>query len=131
MSFGDAIRTCVQQKYANFNGRARRSEYWFFYLAVLVAYVVAQVLSLASNVLGTLLLVVVFLGAVVPTLAAGSRRLHDTGKSGWLQLIVIVPFLGGIALLVLLALDGNPDSNRYGPNPKAVGSGGYAPPPAW
>jgi uncharacterized membrane protein YhaH (DUF805 family) len=134
VTMAQALRSCLQVNYANFNGRARRSEYWYFQLAIglalLVPYAVALV-GIFSNttvgrILGGVALVVtglMWLAAVVPHYAVASRRLHDTGKSGWLQLISFVPF-GGIVLLIFAATDSTPGPNQYGPNPKGV-SGGY------
>ncbi len=120
MGFSEAVQTCLS-KYATFSGRARRSEYWFFYLAVIVAYIAALIID---AVIGTTLFVpIVFLGVIVPTLAAGVRRLHDTGKSGWFILIGLIPLVGGIIVLVFFVMDSAPGDNQYGPNPKNVGGG--------
>ena len=139
MTMAQALRSCLRVNYANFDGRARRSEYWYFQLAVslalLVPYAVALV-GLFSNttaglLLGGVALVVMGLmrlAAIVPHYAVVSRRLHDTGRSGWLQLISFVPF-GGIVLLIFAATDSTPGPNQYGPNPKGV-SGGYPQYPA-
>lgn len=131
MSFVTAVKTCIR-KYADFTGRARRSEYWWFYLAyvlaVLAVAIVGGVLTAvagavsesASGVVGTLVGVVyglVALGLILPTLAVGARRLHDTGRSGWWLLIGLVP-LGGIVLLVFWVTDSTPGTNRFGPSPK-------------
>jgi uncharacterized membrane protein YhaH (DUF805 family) len=117
VSFQDAVTTVYTQKYADFSGRARRSEFWFGYLAYFLVAVVANILS---AVLGTKIpLYLVFLAAVVPILAAAARRLHDTGRSAaWLLLILTV--IGVIPLIVFLALDGQPGDNQYGPSPKGA-----------
>ncbi len=128
MNMEQAVRSVLSQ-YANFNGRARRSEYWFWYLTVLIVYIVAAVID---AVIGTQIFIyVVALAVIVPTLAVGARRLHDTDKSGWFQLISIIPIIGTIILIVFFATDSKPD-NRYGPNPKGAGAGGQgmAPPAA-
>jgi uncharacterized membrane protein YhaH (DUF805 family) len=136
MSFQDAVRTCLQQKYANFSGRARRSEYWYFQLLGVLANVVwligflifAQVGFL--RVLWALVGIVALLGLIIPGIAVFVRRLHDTDKSGWWWLLGFVPF-GGLVLLVFSLLDSGPE-NRYGPSPKAVTGPAYPvmPPPA-
>lgn len=95
MTFQDSIRTCFS-KYADFSGRASRSEYWWFFLFVFIACLVATMIS-------TVVYYVVALGLVVPSLAAGARRLHDTGRSGWWQLLNLIPLIGFIILVVLLA----------------------------
>jgi uncharacterized membrane protein YhaH (DUF805 family) len=118
----------VWQKYAEFNGRARRKEYWMFTLFNIVIAVVAEAITLLlftstkSSMFGLVIggaLCFYFLAAFVPSLAVGVRRLHDIGMSGWLLLIALVPGIGGLVLLVLFLLDSNPGPNLYGPNPKA------------
>ena len=103
------------QKYAVFDGRATRSEYWLF---LLVHVIISIILGLIPLVLDWFLIVevVYFLALLVPALAVGARRLHDSGKSGWLQLILLVPLIGWIIVLVLLALPSD-DDNKYGPRP--------------
>ncbi|HEX2190646.1 MAG TPA: DUF805 domain-containing protein [Longimicrobiaceae bacterium] len=110
----------VFRKYAVFSGRARRKEYWMFVLFNVLASIS---LAIADGVLGLgggfgLLGAVYALAVLVPGLAVSVRRLHDTGRSGWWLLVAIVPILGPIALLVLMALDGEPGPNQYGANPK-------------
>lgn len=132
MSFMDSVRTCLR-KYADFSGRARRSEYWFWYLAVSAAYVVVFValmipalitmdpVTQEPGVLGTIgsvLLIVIGLGTAVPMISAAVRRLHDTGRSGWFYLLAFIPFIGGFIGIVLLAVDGEPGPNRFGPDPR-------------
>ncbi|GAA2741820.1 MULTISPECIES: DUF805 domain-containing protein [Kitasatospora] len=105
----------VLKNYAGFSGRARRKEFWMFYLFNLIAVIV---LAILDNILGTGFLAVIYLLAVlVPTLAVGTRRLHDTGKSGWLLLLGVVP-VANIILLVFCAMEGQPEDNEYGANPK-------------
>lgn len=127
MDFMTSIKT-VLSKYADFNGRARRSEFWWWVLA-------AEIVNIVLNyVLGVQVLAVLFgLAILVPNLAVGARRLHDTGKSGWLQLIALT-IIGVIPLIVFWALDSSPGDNKYGPNPKEVGgpavpSDGFGTPP--
>lgn len=124
MNFQEAIRSVLSQ-YAGFTGRARRSEYWFWYLATFVAYLAAVILD---SIIGIpLFVVVVALGAIVPTIAVGIRRLHDTDKSGWFLLIGLIPLIGAIVLIVFFVTDSGPD-NQYGPNPKGETDLGAAPP---
>lgn len=102
-------------KYAQFTGRSPRQEYWMY---VLFYVLIAIGLSIVDRVLGLRLLGPVFaLAMLVPNLAAGARRLHDTGRSGWWQLIGIIPLVGWIVLIIFLAQDSSPD-NEHGPNPK-------------
>jgi uncharacterized membrane protein YhaH (DUF805 family) len=112
------------RKYADFSGRARRSEYWFFTLfnslitivLALLGLNLVRLLGLNSN--GALGLAYLYLlVAFLPTLAVSVRRLHDIGLSGWWYLIVLVPF-GGLVLTVLAIIDSQSGTNRFGPNPK-------------
>jgi uncharacterized membrane protein YhaH (DUF805 family) len=138
MSFQDAVRICLQRKYADFNGRARRSEYWFFILFTAIAGAVGGVLDaifrIRSGAYGGTgpIQGLIQLALLVPTLAVGARRLHDTGRSGWWLLIGLIPIVGWIILIVFFVQDSHPD-NQYGPNPKGLGQGysgyGETPPP--
>ena len=121
------------KKYAVFEGRARRSEYWLFVLLEIIllvgALVIGSVLSAATGMhgsasspfggIGWLLYGIVALGLFLPALAVAVRRLHDTDKSGWWYLIAFIPF-GGLVLLVFMCLDGTSGPNKYGPDPKAA-----------
>ncbi len=126
MSFTDAIRSVLQQNYANFHGRARRSEYWYWFLALVIVEVVIRIIGLVSGGLYDVLAVLLFLGLIVPNLAVGSRRLHDTGRTGWWQLIGIIPLIGWIVLVVFFVTDSQPASNQYGDSPKAAFQPGTA-----
>ena len=110
----------VLQKYAQFNGRARRMEYWMFMLFNAIIIVAFAGLSAFLDE-GAEIPIIVFigycLGITIPSLAVSCRRLHDTGRSGWWLLLTIVPF-GGIVLLVFYLLPGESEDNAYGPNPK-------------
>ena len=125
MSFVDAIKT-VLSKYVTFSGRARRSEYWFWVLAFVIASLIA---GLVDSSLGTdpgrvgLVAGLLTLAAFLPNLAVTVRRLHDTSRSGWWVLIGLIPLIGTIVLLVFAAQDSHGD-NAYGPSPKAVGQDG-------
>ncbi|MRT94576.1 DUF805 domain-containing protein [Ancylomarina sp. 16SWW S1-10-2] len=109
----------VLKKYAEFNGRARRQEFWMFFLFNLIFGFVA---GIVDSILGTYLVVytIYTLAVLIPFIAVGVRRLHDTGKSGWLYLIVLIPVIGAIALLVLFVIDSTPGENEYGKNPKEL-----------
>lgn len=147
----DWAKRPILEKYADFTGRAPRAEYWWYLLGLIIA---AVILSIIESILGLKGMVIgiygpltalLWLGTIVPSLAVGTRRLHDTGRSGWWQLLAYCPYLllllfrpgvgaglGAMALagvlslvallcaiivLVLMALPGNPGENRYGPNP--------------
>ena len=106
----------VLQKYAVFDGRAKRSEYWLFMLVhVIISAVLAALASVGPDFM-YIVSVLYVLALLVPQLAVGARRLHDTGKSGWLQLILLVPFIGWIIVLILMVLPGQ-EENKYGPVP--------------
>lgn len=118
MGFEEAVESVFRQ-YANFDGRARRSEYWFFFLFVLLASIVLSFLGgmlgvprLARTLYGLFVLVI-----FVPSLSLIWRRLHDTGRSGLWFLLTFIP-IGQIVLLILFCLDSQPGENEYGPNPK-------------
>lgn len=126
MNFADAVKSGLSN-YANFSGRSRRSEYWFFALFFFLVLVVAVIID---SVLGTYPLVyaVAALALFLPNLGVAVRRLHDTGKSGWFVLIGFIPLVGFILLIVWYCQDSAPD-NQYGPNPKGQGVGYGTPNP--
>ena len=108
VGFGEAI-SLFFSNYANFSGRARRSEYWYAYLFnLLLSMFVAWI-----PVIGWIAAIAI----LVPGLSVTVRRLHDVGKSGWWLLLALVPF-GGIVLLIWECSDGEPNPNQYGPSPK-------------
>lgn len=109
----------VLKNYVGFSGRARRKEYWMFYLFNAIAMII---LSIVDNVLGTypLFYGLYSLAILLPSLAVAFRRLHDIGRSGAWILIGLIPFIGAIILLVFACTDSQPDDNQYGPNPKAT-----------
>lgn len=119
--FREYFLEIVKNKYATFDGRARRKEFWMF---VLISIIISIVLSIIDSILGFgdgrigILGSLYSLAVLVPTLAIGARRLHDTDRSGWWQLVGIIPILGWIALIVLFVIDSKPGANKYGPNPK-------------
>jgi len=108
----------VLKKYAVFDGRARRKEYWMFLLFNLIALAILSGIDIA---IGTfpLLYAIYALGVLCPAIGVSIRRLHDTGKSGWWIFISLVPIIGGFWFLYLMVIDGNPGDNQYGPSPKA------------
>lgn len=121
----------VLKKYTVFDGRARRSEYWMFFLVNLIVIILLSIID--SAVLGAkeygILASLYSLGTLLPNIAVTIRRLHDTNKSGWWILIGLIPILGAIILIVFLATDSNPIANQYGPNPKAGNDSSVVPPP--
>ena len=110
----DAWKTVVMQRYTKFDGRAGRAEFWWFVLASAIIGIVLSTLGRAS-VIFVVLYLVYALGVLVPSLAVAVRRLHDTNRSGWWYLLILIPLVGGIILIVFLATDGTPGHNQYGP----------------
>jgi uncharacterized membrane protein YhaH (DUF805 family) len=104
----------VLQKYAVFEGRASRKEFWMFYLFNLIANVILWILSLIG--LGFLSYIYA-LFILVPSLAVGVRRLHDINKSGWWMFIAFIPIIGAIWLIILWAMEGTGGPNNYGSEP--------------
>ena len=128
MGFVDAVKNALQNNYVNFSGRASRSEYWWFYLFACLAVFGAQILGGiitaalgdAGAMIGLGIVVLVYLGLVLPNLGVSVRRMHDIGKSGWLLLVAIIPCVGVILLIVWMVSDGEPHDNAYGPVPTNV-----------
>ena len=118
----------VLKKYAEFSGRARRKEYWMFFLfnfiiSIILAIVDVMVLGSSgdgSNPSIGMLGLIYALAVLVPSLAVGVRRLHDIGRTGWWLLIAFIPVVGVIVLLIFTVMDSTPGDNEYGPNPKAA-----------
>lgn len=114
----------VLKQYADFNGRARRTEYWMFALFNVIFTIIAAVLD---SILGLkfspeipygFIYLIYSLAMLIPSIAVGVRRLHDVDKSGWFYLIAFIPIIGGIWLLILFCTEGTPGRNQYGINPK-------------
>lgn len=127
----------VLKQYVDFTGRARRTEFWMF---ALFNAIISIVLAVIDNVIGTgsfasggggfsfsigLLGGIYSLAVLLPGLAVGVRRLHDTDRSGWWLLIGLIPIIGGIVLLVFFVIEGTRGPNRHGEDPKTVALGAY------
>ncbi|AXQ16486.1 MULTISPECIES: DUF805 domain-containing protein [Shewanella] len=107
------------KKYADFTGRARRTEYWMFTLFYIIFSLVVSAIDYA---LGTTVLGLIYsLGLLLPSIAVAARRLHDTDRSGWWQLLAFIPIIGWIVLLVFYCQDSEVGDNRFGSNPKELG----------
>ncbi len=106
------------RQYVDFAGRARRKEYWMFGLINVIVFMVVALLDYALT--GGLLFWLYYLAVLLPSLAVGVRRLHDTGRSGWWLLISLIPLVGVIVLIVFMVTEGERQPNAYGPDPKAV-----------
>ena len=131
MTLLEAVSACLS-KYATFSGRARRSEYWFSNLAVLLAlFAWGALTSIIRWDVLYFLAEVFFLACLLPLLAVTVRRLHDVGRSGWWLLIRAIPLVGDVVIFVFCCTDSQPFTNAYGPSPKAVTDAppGYAPVP--
>ncbi len=137
MSFTESVRTCFN-KFGTFDGRAGRSEFWWFYLFILLVGLVGYIPILVLTLIGAassdgdggaiggifavlsvilwIVWIILVIALYIPLLAVGSRRLHDRGQSGWLQLLYLVP-CGSLVLIVFFALEGTPGDNMYGPKP--------------
>ena len=116
VSFAEAIKLFFV-RYTDFNGRSRRSEYWWFCLFNMI---VSTVITMVIPNLAWIWTV----ATLIPTLALCIRRLHDVGRSGWWYLILFVPLVGAILLIVWFCSDSGPD-NQWGPNPKVRPGAGY------
>jgi uncharacterized membrane protein YhaH (DUF805 family) len=115
----------VLENYANFNGRARRSEYWYFVLMNMLIAITAMILDnitgLAMENIGYGPIYLLYtLAVLIPNLAVSVRRLHDVNKSGWFLLIAFIPLIGAIWLLVLFCSEGTSGENNYGEDPKGI-----------
>jgi uncharacterized membrane protein YhaH (DUF805 family) len=114
VDFQGAIRNQISNV-LNFQGRASRSAYWWYALALLIVDVVLQIISgVAGSSALTLLVSLILIVVGLSGLSVGVRRLHDSDKTGWLLLIGIIPIIGTIIVIVLLCLPGTPGPNRFG-----------------
>jgi uncharacterized membrane protein YhaH (DUF805 family) len=123
MDFKQSVIRCLRDKYVDFNGRAGRSEYWWFFLACVAVAVVFNVLRL--EMIGLL----ANLALLLPSLAVGARRLHDMGKSGWFQLVWLIPFIGW-AIMIYWLVQPSTTANEYGEGPAAPAEVTAVPPGA-
>lgn len=115
----------VLKKYAVFHGRARRKEYWYFFLFNIIISIVLGVIDGMTGSFSTesgmgLLGGIYALAVFIPGIAVSVRRLHDTNRNGWWLLIGLIPLIGAIVLLVFMVQDSQPGENQYGSNPKTA-----------
>lgn len=118
----------VFENYANFKGRARRSEYWYFALAngiisfllIILGLIVGTILGdvVTGVIIGYGLVMLYSLATLLPGLGVVVRRLHDVGKSGWFYFVALIPLVGPIWILILFCTEGNYGPNQYGNDPK-------------
>jgi len=116
----------VLKKYAEFSGRARRKEYWMFFLFNLIIWIVLIFLDSTFGTMNAqygigMLTALYALATLLPNIGVTIRRLHDTDRSGWWILLALIPLVG-IVLLVFMCLEGTRGDNRFGPDPKAAGA---------
>lgn len=107
MTFTESIRACFN-KYADFNGRATRSEFWWFMLFLFLVSCALNLINRSGTLAGLF-----SLATFLPSIAVGARRLHDTNRSGWWQLLVLVPVIGWIVLLIFEIQESNAGPNRF------------------
>ena len=115
MTFTESVSVCFK-KYFVFEGRASRSEYWWFQLIVAPAYIIFEITDSESSPVSFLFLVIALL-TLIPAISAGVRRLHDTNKSGFYLLLSFIPFIGGLIVLFFLIAQGTKGKNRFGADP--------------
>ena len=132
MTFMESVRTCLKENYCNFEGRAPRSEYWWFTLFLALLEIVTSVLD---GFLGTYTVtsfgkmigfinLIFLLAILLPSIAVAVRRLHDTDRSGWFYLLIFIPIIGSIVLLVFFVQQGTNGRNRFGDDPLRPASRG-------
>ena len=125
MTFIESVRTCLKENYCNFEGRAPRSEYWWFELFAALLVIVTLVLD---GFLGTYAVTssgrmigfinsIFLLAILLPSIAVAVRRLHDTDRSGWFYLLIFVPIIGPVVLIVFFIQQGTNGRNRFGDDP--------------
>lgn len=135
MEIIDYLKKCVFENYANFSGRARRREYWYFCLAMWIINMIMQFVSALSTAalltadssssagltiptIVSSIMLLISLAVLIPSIAVCIRRLHDIGKSGLYLLLSFIPLVGGIILLIWFCRDSEVGANKWGPNPK-------------
>lgn len=128
MTFMESVQTCLKESYFGFEGRASRSEYWWFTLFVVLLGIVT---SIIDGILGTvtangvgLISSIASLALIIPSIAVAVRRLHDTDRSGWFYLLNFIPIIGWIVLIVFFVQQGTNGRNRFGDDPLRPASRG-------
>ncbi len=108
------IRNCILKKYATFDGRASLAEFWIFHLSLLPVVFCSLIALRAVPMVGVVMLLATGFGLAIPSLAVAVRRLHDSGKPGFLVLTLLIPYLGWFVYIFLMLSAGDPKPNRYG-----------------
>lgn len=123
---GDELITWIKlplQRYADFNSRSRRKEFWLFQLIYIpITLTVVLFAGMGASSLATLVLAATILGLFIPQLALQVRRFHDQGKSGWFALFNLIPYIGIFIVLIFMLVEGTEGENEYGPDPKLPAS---------
>jgi uncharacterized membrane protein YhaH (DUF805 family) len=123
MDMKTAVETVLREKYVDFKGRAQRAEFWWFILFVFVVSIILSLIDMAlfEDVLQDVgpLSAIFTLITIIPSIAVTARRLHDTGKSGWWQLLFLLPVIGFLLILFWAVQKGDDGANKYGPDPKS------------
>ena len=128
MGFSETIKFVMIKHYADFTGRARRREYWFFQLFLFLIFFLAIILNLIfiflifkqNLIIPAVFMDIVIMAFITPSLAIAVRRLHDTGRSGCFIFISLIPLVGYFILLYFLCCDSEDAINEYGPSPKYI-----------
>lgn len=115
MDFPTALSTVYKEKYLTLEGRATRSEYWYGFLAYVVAYILTAIIAAFTGTVGSILMFIVAIGAFIPGITSLARRLHDTNRSGWWILLSLIPVVGILVLWIFACLKGTEGDNEYGP----------------
>lgn len=120
LNFGEAVQRAVTVNYCNFQGRASRSEYWWFFLFCFIVGAVISTLFFWSETMETIVSGIFSLALLLPSLGLAVRRLHDTGRSGWWIFINLIPFLGTLVYLYFVVQPSQPVPNQWGGVPNLV-----------
>lgn len=116
MTFGESIKSCLNG-YVKFDGRAPRSEYWWFWLFGAILLLIANAIELSMLNKHDTLEILVNLAIFLPALSVSVRRLHDLNKSGWWYLIIFIPLIGAIVLIIWFLMRGTVGTNDFGEDP--------------
>ena len=117
VTFQEAVIRAIKDNYCNFNGRASRSEYWWYCLFAVILGVVISVLFSFSQTAVSVVSGIVNLALLLPSLGLCVRRLHDVGKSGWWIFLAFIPVIGAIVLIIWFCQPRQPQTTAYGPGP--------------
>ena len=132
MTFMESVSTCLKESYFGFEGRASRSEYWWFTLFLALLEIVTSVLdgflgtyavTSSGRMIGFINLIFL-LAILLPSIAVAVRRLHDTDRSGWFYLLIFIPLIGSIILIIFFIQQGTNGRNRFGDDPLRPASRG-------